>query len=291
MTTETLENHSNQELKQAPQKRKKVSIGPVMEFRREGIELIDMFIIPKTKSLMVNIPNRNLSSELIAELINTFQWCQEHTEVKTLIINPQSEIYPEFYFEDLAGRDQKEIEKYFQSFLELQTLFHNLPQLTVFNLSNCESYAFFELSLAADMRLASEFINVPMPMIKRGLFPMAGTLAMMNEKQSESLKQAVYLSKDLNIETLIKLDLTTEVYKKSSKQINQILRANHEALSEVRASLKFLNSRHEKFEHFSKLSLETNKKLLATNEFRMRYETQKAQIIDLNREKLLRQAL
>lgn len=151
-------------------------------------------LIP-TKSLEIKFRKTFLSSEALFELESILAWAATHTEVQSLFI---TSVGPEF----IQGFDPNEIKNLSED--KIKSLFHKvstiaqsflcLPQTIVVDMKKGTRGVGLELSLAADIRIASSDAVFCFDHLSLGLTPVCGVFSFLKSYLNQNVLRSLLLS-------------------------------------------------------------------------------------------------
>lgn len=126
----------------------------------------------KTRSILIKMRHQYLTQLALEEMIDLFQWCQEHIEVKSIHL---SSIHPHFSLgiekEKLKNADKNELTLFTKTLQQCVSLMQSMPQTIIVDIKNGTFNFASELILGADIRLIRDLGSVQFDHLKLGLFP------------------------------------------------------------------------------------------------------------------------
>lgn len=156
--------------------------------------LATTLLIP-TKSLEIKFRKPHLNSETLFELESVLAWAAAHTEVQSLFITS-------FGDEFIQGFDPLEIkelsvDKIKKQFQKLSTITQSLlclPQTVVVDMKKGTRGVGLELSLAADIRIASKDAVFCFDHLSLGLTPTCGVFSFLKNYLNQNVLRSLLLS-------------------------------------------------------------------------------------------------
>lgn len=151
-------------------------------------------LIP-TKSLEIKFRKNYLTSETLFELESILAWAATHSEVQSLFITSYGEEFIQG-FEPKALRELSE-DKLIKQFQKISTIAQSLlclPQTVVVDMKKGTRGVGLELSLAADIRIASEEAVFCFDHLSQGLTPACGLFSFLKGFLNQNVLRSLLLS-------------------------------------------------------------------------------------------------
>jgi len=152
-------------------------------------------LLLESKSLEVILKKDYLNLKTIEELTEIMSWCQLHTEVKSLFITGQSEIFCKgFDYEDIKSSGPTSIRAHFENLYQLNLQMINIPQTVVIDFKNGALNEGLILGLCADIRLSSDSAEFQFNELSNGLIDSSGLFTLMQSKLNQGILTSLVLS-------------------------------------------------------------------------------------------------
>ena len=151
-------------------------------------------LIP-TKSLEIKFRKTYLNSEALFELESILAWAATHTEVQSLFITSYGDDFIQgFNPAELKELSEDKLKKQFQKISTIVQSLLCLPQTVVVDMKKGTRGVGLELSLAADIRIASSEAVFCFDHLKTGLTPTCGAFSFLRSFLNQNVLRSLLLS-------------------------------------------------------------------------------------------------
>ena len=151
-------------------------------------------LIP-TKSLEIKFRKNYLNAETLFELESILAWAATHTEVQSLYITSFGENFIQgFDPNEIKELSEEKIKKLFSKVSTIAESFLCLPQTVVVDMKNGTKGVGLELSLAADIRIASSEAKFSFNHLSLGLTPACGLFSFLKPFLNQNVLRSLLLS-------------------------------------------------------------------------------------------------
>ena len=214
----------------------------------------------KTKSMKVFLTrpkSRNsLNTEVLFELESLLAWCGNKTEINTILFSSKED-----YFsvgldkEELKNWDYENINKFNNKLQKIVNAMSFLPQTVIFDLGDCTWNHALELSLGADIRVASQQTDLRFDFLTRGLVPSCGGVRLLEKLVGKSkAKYWILTAKRIEHTELTQSGLVHDTYTNNREFfINSLLNDLNKTapIARMQAKRSLLESDIENMDHLS----------------------------------------
>jgi enoyl-CoA hydratase len=151
-------------------------------------------LIP-TKSLEIKFRKTFLNAETLFELESILAWAATHTEVQSLFIKSYgNEFIQGFDPEELKELSEEKLKKQFQKVSTIAQSLLCLSQTVVIDMKKGTRGVGLELSLAADIRIASSEATFCFDHLSQGLTPTCGVFSFLKSFLNQNVLRSLLLS-------------------------------------------------------------------------------------------------
>ena len=151
-------------------------------------------LIP-TKSLEIKFRKTFLNAETLFELESILAWAATHTEVQSLFITSFGEEFIQgFDPEEIKALSEEKLKKQFNKVSTIAQSLLCLPQTVVIDMKKGTRGVGLELSLAADIRIASSEATFCFDQLSQGLTPTCGVFSFLKSFLNQNVLRSLLLS-------------------------------------------------------------------------------------------------
>lgn len=151
-------------------------------------------LIP-TKSLEIKFRKTFLNAETLFELESILAWAATHTEVQSLFITSYGEEFIQgFDPEEVKALSEEKLKKQFNKVSTIAQSLLCLPQTVVIDMKKGTRGVGLELSLAADIRIASSEATFCFDQLSQGLTPTCGVFSFLKSFLNQNVLRSLLLS-------------------------------------------------------------------------------------------------
>jgi enoyl-CoA hydratase len=151
-------------------------------------------LIP-TKSLEIKFRKTYLNAETLFELESVLAWASTHTEVQSLFITSYSDEFIQgFDPEEVKTLSEEKLKKLFNKVSTIAQSFLCLSQTVVVDMKKGTRGVGLELSLAADIRIASSEAKFCFNHLSHGLTPTCGVFSFLKPFLNQNVLRSLLLS-------------------------------------------------------------------------------------------------
>jgi enoyl-CoA hydratase/carnithine racemase len=158
---------------------------------------LSCFLQKSTRSLIVNLKSEHLSFEQLFELESLINWATSRVEIASILFSTtHHSSHQGINPEHLKSMSEKQLMKFAQKVQSLSESFLNLPQTIIFDLKNGSNNLSTELSLGADIRIASVNSSICFDHLNLGILPCSGGISLLGKILTPQIARNWILSGD-----------------------------------------------------------------------------------------------
>lgn len=223
---------------------------------------------PSTRTLFISIHDpenfNDLSVEMLFELESILSWCSTKVEIHSIVIESSSEYFSRgLNPEALKEQKQESLEKIFEKVHKLNLAIMHLPQTVIFDIAGGAQGLASELTVGADIRIASENCELEFNHTQLGLIPCSGGIGFLTSIVNPAMAKNWILSGEIiPLKQLTESGFIYRTYNPENRSeiLNNILAGikKQAPVQRIQAKLGLLETIREKCE----ASMEFEKKLV-----------------------------
>jgi len=206
---------------------------------------LQLSIDPPTHSITATMKQSELSAELLFELESLLNFLSQHIEVSTFILKGFDDHFGKgFDPGEIQRGDEHRQKKYVLHLQKIVVGLLHLPQTVIADLGRGAEGASFELSLGADIKIASKNATFSLNQLGQGHVPSSGGMNLLAALTNPSLAKALVMSgNNINAPELFQKGYIYELTEDCNSQtLSRLLWAisNQAPIARIQAKKAFL---------------------------------------------------
>jgi len=180
-------------------------------------------LIKESRTLKVSFrKNKNtINLESLFELESILAWCSNRLEINTILMSSDNDFFNEGIDKNkLANYDQKKLIKITEKLQKIVHAMYHLPQTIIIDMKKGSFDLGSELSLGADVRIATKDTTIAFNHNRVGLTPSSGGIGFLNTIVGNSFaRNWILLGRKIDCSQLISSGFVSEIYLEDSTQL------------------------------------------------------------------------
>lgn len=243
-------------------------------------QTLEVNLSRETRTLFITLNQDYINTELLFELESVFAWCTNKTEIRSILLKSNKELFSMGYqLKILTEMSSDKIQQFTKKLQTINLAISCLPQTVICDLGRGTINLGAELAMACDIRIAHEKSYISFNHTKLGLVPSSGGLSTLSRiVGSSNAKNWIMSASDISINTLKSSGFVFKSYSESTKSAltHELLFDIHQQseVARIQTKLGLSEQNREDIEKYNQFETKLSNAALITEDWKTQSTTQ-----------------